>query len=286
MVTADVPGDFATLAKTHYENFPVGSWLVPRAHRQHIHRIYAFARIADDLADERRDAAALRAYRDAFLAHADPSHRAVVLFADLWESIRDRDLPTQLFLDLLDAFEQDLRVSRYADAAQLFDYCRRSADPVGRLVLRVFGHRDEALDTLSDHVCTGLQLLNHLQDLRSDLLERDRIYFPVADLTRHGVAESDLRATIASAGVRAFVRDWLDRTAKLLHDGWPITTAVRGRLRFELRAILGGAAGVVRAIRAADHDVLAAHRSIRGFARLRAVGGALWRTRPPAALRG
>lgn len=283
--THSTPGDFLTLAASHYENFPVGSFLVPRRLRPHIHRIYAFARIADDIADEWRDAEALAAFRTAFLAHRGGAARDVPLFVDLCATIDELDLPEHLFTALLDAFEQDLHVSRYADEGELFAYCRLSADPVGRLVLRVFGHDDAELDALSDRICTALQLLNHLQDIGSDLRERDRIYFPMADLTRHSVAPDDLRAPQASPGVRALVAHWLDRTADLLREGWPLTRAVHGRLRYELRAIVGGAAGCIRAIRAADHDVLSAHRGVRGFARLRAVGAAVLSSRVPAPLR-
>lgn len=282
---ASSSGEFLTLARTHYENFPVGSCLVPRALRRHVHRIYAFARVADDLADERRDPVALAAFRAAFLAHRAGRAHDVPLFADLCTTIRELALPEGLFLDLLDAFEQDLSVNRYADDVALLDYCRKSADPVGRLVLRVFGHDDAALDALSDRICTALQLLNHLQDLGDDLRTRDRIYFPRTDLARFGVREDDLRAPRANDALKALVAHWLDRTATLLRDGWPLTRCVRGRLRWELRAIVGGAAGCVRAIRRADLDVLAHDTKLRGVARVRAVMSALLGSGVPAPLR-
>ena len=217
------------LAAEHYENFPVGSFLVPKASRVHFHRVYAFARTADDLADEHRDLDLLLAFRRSFEEHLDAAEvrrlelvaEPLPLFVDLCSSIRELELPRELFLALLDAFEQDLRVGRYADDAALLDYCTRSADPVGRLVLRIFGHRDPALDALSDPICTALQLVNHLQDIRSDLVERDRIYFPTGDLDRFGVAEDDLRAATASDGVKALVAHWLDRSAAMLREGWP-----------------------------------------------------------------
>src|SRR5206468_858446 len=127
-------------------------------------RIYAFARTADDLADEQRDAAALAAFRADFLAHVAGLCHTTPLFVDLAATIAECELPLELFTDLLDAFAQDLLVHSY-DAAGLLAYCRRSADPVGRLVLRVHGYRDERLDRLSDRICTALQLLDHLQDL-------------------------------------------------------------------------------------------------------------------------
>ncbi len=259
---------FDALARAHYENFPVGSWLVPRALRPHIHRIYAFARTADDIADELRDAELLADYRATFTRHLAGTDTSVPLFVDLAATLRERGLPPELCFALLDAFQSDLVERRYT-AASLRAYCTKSADPVGRLVLRVFGYDDRELDRLSDSICTGLQILNHLQDVRSDLVERDRIYLPAEDLAAHGVTEADLRANVATPGVRALIRDWTDRTATLLRDGFPLTRAVTGRLRLELRAIVAGAAGVVARIRAHDHDVLA--RRVR-LGRFRAVG--------------
>jgi squalene synthase HpnC len=272
---------FERLAASHYENFPVGSWLAPKRLRPHIHRIYAFARTADDLADENGgDREGLLAFRAAFLAHepaaagAPDSAARVPLFDDLWRTIGELDLPKDLFLALLDAFEQDLDVRRYADEAQLHDYCRRSADPVGRLVLRVFGYRDPALDALSDRVCTGLQLLNHLQDLRADLIERDRLYFPRSELERFGVTEDDLKREVATPGVRAFVESEARKVAAMFDDGWPLVLEVGGRLRLELRAILGGAAAVLRRMRATGFDPLGGRVHLNKFEKIGALARA------------
>ena len=258
------------MAQQHYENFPVGSWLLPKRARRHLHRIYAFARTADDLADELRDRQALAAFRESFLRHQDPAVRDVPLFVDLHDSIRECELELTLFTDLLDAFDQDCHQTRY-DRAQLLDYCKRSADPVGRLVLRVCGYRDARLDTWSDHICTGLQLVNHLQDLREDLLERDRVYFPIEELREHGCDVDDLRAAIANANVRRFVLAQADRIAADFAAGWPLISNVRGRLRYELRAIVRGAAAVLARIRAVDGDVLAGNVHLSKLARLRTV---------------
>jgi squalene synthase HpnC len=250
--------DFTRLVAAHYENFPVGSWLVPKDLRRHVHRIYAFARTADDIADELRDADALERFRQGFVRHCEGAAADVPLFSDLQASMREKSLPRGLFLDLLDAFAEDLVRARH-DEASLLSYCRRSADPVGRLVLRVFGHADQHLDAMSDSICTGLQLLNHLQDLGEDYRERDRIYFPVEDLARFGVREPDLGAGSATPEVKALVAHWTARTAAMFAEGWPLLAAVRGRLRLELRAVLRGAAAVLRRIRAQDHDVLRRH---------------------------
>jgi squalene synthase HpnC len=250
------PGDYRTLALRHYENFPVGSLLLPREARRHLHRIYAFARTADDLADEHQDLAALEALQRDLLAHVDGTRADVPLFVELCATMRDCSLDVSLFTDLLSAFRQDCTKTRY-DEAELRDYCRRSADPVGRLVLRVHGYRDPALDALSDRICTALQLLNHLQDLREDLRDRDRIYFPAEDLEHFGVTPEQLLAERADPAVRAFVRHQAERIAAEFAAGWPLVGAVRGRLRWELRAILRGAAAVLRRIEAEDGDVLA-----------------------------
>jgi squalene synthase HpnC len=276
-----VLADPLALARQHYENFPVGSLLLPRAARRHLHRIYAFARTADDLADERRDGPALAAYRAAFLRHLDGAASDVPLFVDLAATIRECQLERSLFLDLLDAFAQDCERGRY-DRPALLDYCRRSADPIGRLVLRVHGYRAPDLDCWSDRICTALQLLNHLQDMRSDLLQRDRIYFPAEDLLRFRVTADDLRAVRANDRVRALVRHWAEWLAAEFAAGWPLVDAVRGRLRWELRAILRGAAAVLRRIAAVDFDVLGGRVHLNRRERLGTVLAGLCRRSAPA----
>lgn len=274
------PRRYLALAARHYENFPVGSWLLPAKARRHLHRIYAFARTADDLADEHRDAAALAAFRADFLRHLDEGGADVPLFVELVATIRECALERSLFTDLLDAFAQDCVQTRY-DLPQLRDYCRRSADPIGRLVLRVHGHRDAALDALSDRICTALQLLNHLQDMGSDLRQRDRIYFPTEDLVRFGVDEVQLRADRASTGLQAMVLHWADSLGRDFAAGWPLVEAVRGRLRWELRAILRGAAAVLARLRAERGDVLAGRVHLSKRERIGTVLAGLWVRRAP-----
>lgn len=280
------PADYLSLAKRHYENFPVGSWLLPKVARRHLHRIYAFARTADDLADELQDAVALAAFRGDFLRHleADPGGQFpsdIALFAELRLTMDQCQLELSLFTDLLDAFDQDCHQRRY-DRPQLLEYCRRSADPIGRLVLRVSGYRDAQLDAWSDRVCTGLQLLNHLQDIREDLIERDRIYFPIEELKACGANEDDLRAANATEQVRQFVLSQADRIAADFSAGWPIVKGVRGRLRLELRAILQGASAVLRQIRAAEGDVLAGNVHLSKLRRVRTVFAGLLSSREPS----
>ena len=285
---ASAPDRFRALAAEHYENFPVGSWLVPKAQRRHMHRLYAFARTGDDLADEHADRAGLHALWHALAAHleggVDPADR-VPMLADLAATVRECGLDRDLLFALLDAFEQDLSVRRYADEAELRAYCQKSADPVGRLVLQIFGASHPERLGWSDRICTGLQLVNHLQDMGEDYTQRDRIYFPQADLARHGVAPEDLAAPAASAGLRALALEWCGRLEQELGDGWPLVRAVRGRLRWELRAIVRGAAAVLRAVRAADGDVLACHVRLSKPRRLATLFGGLLLSAPPAALR-
>lgn len=267
--------DHLALARTHYENFPVGSLLLPRRQRTHLHRIYAFARTADDLADEHRDAAALRAFREAFAAHLNGTAREPVpLLRDLAATISELRLPPQLFFDLLDAFASDLEIHQH-DRASLTAYCRRSADPVGRLVLRVFGHSDPAMDAMSDRICTALQIVNHLQDVGEDARERDRVYLPIEDLTELGIARADLERRAATPALRELIRRWTDTAAGWLREGWPLTARVRGRLAVELRAIVHGVALVVGNLRRIDHDVLATHVRLTRGEKVRAIGRAL-----------
>lgn len=277
------PRRWLALAHRHYENFPVGSWLLPKAARLHLHRIYAFARTADDLADELRDGEALASYRRAFLDHVDGGATTVPLFVDLRASIVACRLPVALFTDLLDAFAQDLVVADY-DEAGLMAYCRKSADPVGRLVLRVCGHRDDGLDRLSDRICTALQLTNHLQDIGSDLRERGRIYFPREDLRRFGVERSMLLESHAGEPLRRLVLHWAERLVGDLRAGWPIVDAVRGRLRWELRAIVRGAAAVLGRIRACGGDVLGGRVRLNRREQLGCLLAGLFRAAPPRIL--
>jgi squalene synthase HpnC len=243
-------------ARAHYENFPVASLLVPRRMRPHVAAVYAFARAADDMADEgRRLAAERHALLDGWLrrlrqaaASADagppplPREPAntVEIFLALGASIRSIDLPLSWFEDLVSAFRQDITTTRYASWADLFDYCRRSANPVGRLVLRIAGRRDPVLDAASDAVCTALQLTNFWQDLKIDF-DRGRIYLPADERAAHGAREDDLRGDVLTPGWRRALAAAAARTRKLFVAGRPVCDGIGGRLGWELRATwLGG----------------------------------------------
>jgi squalene synthase HpnC len=243
-------------ARAHYENFPVASILIPRRMRHHVAAVYAFARAADDFADEgerppeerqRLLHGWLQRLRDCVpgpVAGSPPMagepKNAVDIFLALGASIREKALPRELFEDLLSAFAQDVVINRYDTWEHLLDYCRRSANPVGRLVLRIAGHRDDRLDGWSDAICTGLQLTNFWQDLAIDF-SRGRLYVPTVDVERRGARERDLAAGTLTSSWRDVLSDVASRTRALFAEGRPLCDHMRGRLRHELRMTwLGG----------------------------------------------
>ncbi len=237
------------LASAHYENFPVASWLLPRRMRPHVAAVYAFARQADDFADEGdRSAAERHRLLDEWLVRLRACTRGVVsddsatsrLFLALGHTIESCDLPVQLFEDLVSAFRQDITTHRYQTWDDLLDYCGRSANPVGRLVLRIAGYRDEALDRASDCFCTALQLTNFWQDLEGDW-RRGRLYVPADDLVGCGALERDLDARRWTPEWRRALGLAEARTRELFARGRPVCAGVGGRLRLELRMTwLGG----------------------------------------------
>jgi phytoene synthase len=238
------------LARSHYENFPVASRLLPRRMRPHVAAVYAFARGADDIADEGAAPAAerrerLRAWQQRL--HDAASGRAGGLrrpedyvFVAVGHTIRSLDLPLSLFDDLVSAFGQDTMTHRYASWPELLDYCRRSANPVGRLVLRIAGYRDAQLDRSSDALCTALQLTNFWQDFGRDW-RAGRLYVPADTLAAAGAHESDLNgAVLPPAWVQA-IRQCVSQTADRYTEGQAVCDALSGRLRYELRLTwLGG----------------------------------------------
>jgi phytoene synthase len=195
----------------------------------------------------------------------------------LAETIRRLEIPKGLLLDLLSAFRQDTEKRRYATWDEVIDYCRRSADPVGRLVLLVFGYRDEVLAGLSDRVCTALQLANHWQDLAIDLA-RDRIYVPQDLAGRFGVREEDLRAARVDERFQALMRELVCRARVLFDEGRPLCDRVGRDLRFELRLTWLGGSGILDRIEAAGHDVFR-HRPHWSAADKAALAWRAWRWR-------
>ena len=232
----------------HYENFPVASWLCPPALRPAIMAIYGFARTADDLADEGdasaaqrlRDLADYRADLRAVTAGRAPSPRwAARVFAPLARAIAEHRLPLPLLEDLLDAFEQDLVKTDYATRAELLDYCRRSANPVGRLLLHLYGINDADALRQSDAICSALQLINFWQDFTVDG-PRGRIYAPLEDRRRHGVEGQDLLSLRDSPAARALIAELCGWARALMADGAPLVHRIPGRAGWELRLVVQG----------------------------------------------
>jgi squalene synthase HpnC len=239
----------------HYENFPVASWLCPPQLRPPIVAIYRFARAADDIADEGdatpeerlADLAAFRADLMAIAAGRTPSPRWPEVFGPLAGQLTRHRLPVPLLADLLDAFAQDAAQTRYADRSQLLDYCRRSANPIGRLLLHLYGIDDAGALARSDAICSALQLANFWQDLGVDAA-RGRLYVPSTDARRHGVSIEELLARRDSEAVHALVAELVAWARELMLSGAPLVDAIGGRAGWELRFVVQGGLRVLEKI--------------------------------------
>jgi squalene synthase HpnC len=260
---AEVPGDGgvgdpeAVLAKAAHENFPVALRLLPRSFRRHLMAIYGFARLVDDLGDEapgdrlaRLDA--IDADLDRIYRGRSPAHP---LLAELAITVGAFDVPPEPLRRLVQANRQDQKVSRYRDLDELVGYCELSANPVGHLVLYVFGAATPPRLALSDSICTGLQLVEHWQDVAEDL-SRDRIYLPQEDLARFGVDERDLAAPSAGEPVRRLMEFEVSRARTMLSEGAPLIATLHGWARLSVAGFLAGGRAALAAIVAAEYDVL------------------------------
>ena len=245
----------ARVARAHYENFTVASWLMPRAMRPHMHAIYAYARIADDFADEERSIARLDHWEHELdLAYAGkPRHPVMVALAD---TVRRYEIPRQPFADLLAAFRTDVDFRGFETIDDLLGYARYSANPVGRIVLYLFGYRDAERQRLSDLICSGLQLANFWQDIAIDFA-KGRIYLPRRDLERFGVAVADLRDGKVTPEFVLLMRHELGRAREMLLSGAALHRLVDGRLRRDVLMFAGGGLAILRAIERVGFDVFA-----------------------------
>ncbi len=249
------------LTRRHYENFPIASVLLPRHVRRHMYALYGFARGVDDIGDEfDGDRLARLDWWEAHLMAAfdrDEAPPGVVpaAFLAIGRSRSELDLPLEPFLRLIEANRRDQRIQRYATWEELLDYCTCSADPVGRLVLAVFGYRDESLHPFSDAICTALQLTNFWQDVSRDLA-MGRIYLPREDMRNFQVSEEDLGRDIATDGFRDLLRSEMERTRDLFLRGRPLISLVSGRFRVELALFSRGGESILDAIEAGGWDVL------------------------------
>ena len=256
----------------HYENFPVASVLCPPALRPAVAAIYWFARTADDIADEgnanpTERTAELRAYHAELRAVAQgdrPAARWATVFTPLKRTLDQHQLPLSLLEDLISAFEQDVHQHQYADRAGVLDYCRRSANPVGRLLLHLYGIRDARSLQQSDAICSALQLINFWQDLSIDT-SRGRAYIPTADLSRHGIRLTTLLAREDSAQVRKLVAEMVAWARGLMLEGAPLVHTIPGRAGWELRLVVQGGLRILEKIEHLHHDTLHTRPKLRWY---------------------
>ena len=273
------------LAHSHYENFSVVSLLLPKHLRQDFCNVYAFCRVADDLGDEmgnrQRSTELLKAFGDLTRA-CYAGNVSTVLFSALSQTIGRYDIPIDPFTDLIAAFEQDQQVVRYDNFEQLVDYCRRSADPVGRLVLYMAGHRDAERQRLSDQTCTALQLTNFWQDVRRDLTDRDRIYIPRDSLARFGVTEAQLKAGRCDDNYRRLIRFEVERAERMFDEGEKLLPMLDPSVRLQVALFGKGGRAILKAIRRQDYDTLSRRPRLskwqKGLLVLATLGG--YMTRP------
>jgi 15-cis-phytoene synthase len=265
------------LATHHYENFSVVSWLLPRRLHQHFYNLYAYCRWADDLGDEIPDPAlALQLLGDweEELRNCYSGRASHPVFVALWPTIQACEIPLQPFSDLLVAFKQDQTVHRYRDWNGVLDYCRYSANPVGRLVLYLCGYRDEERQQLSDATCTALQLANFWQDVSRDL-DKGRIYIPLDAMAANGLTPDDVVARRFDSRYVSLIKDLIARTRALFAQGMPLAGRVEGSLRVDIEMFSRGGLAVLEAIEAIGYDTLHHRPSISKPKQLRLLAGAL-----------
>lgn len=248
------------MSVNHYENFPVGSVLLPRKLRQPVHAIYAFARTADDIADE-GDADdesrlnGLQALRDELDLLKNQQVPKTELMQRLQrEAIEPFHLPLEPFYDLLDAFSQDVVKKRYQNFGELVDYARRSANPVGRLLLHLYGETDELGFAQSDGICTALQLINFWQDVAIDW-QKGRVYIPQDDLARFGVTEEQIARGEVNLAFQKLMAFECERAFKMLKAGSPLAKTLKGRIGFELKMIVLGGQTILQKLDGEKYDV-------------------------------
>jgi squalene synthase HpnC len=252
------------LAESHYENFHVASWFLPKALRPHFQSIYAYCRVSDDLGDEVGSAAQALALLDQWGHELDECYEGRArhpVFVALGETIRACSIPKEPFADLLTAFRQDQTVTRHASMNEVLGYCRCSANPVGRLVLYACGEVSEENFRLSDATCAALQLANFWQDVRVDFA-KGRVYLPQDDMKRFGVSDETIASGIATPEFRALLRFEVDYARSLFEQGLPLIGRVNRDLALDLDLFSRGGLEILRAIERRDYDVLSARPAI------------------------
>ncbi len=247
------------MAVDHYENFPVASILLPRHLRRPVEIIYNFARQADDFADEgdlpnEERLAKLDAFRAELNCIADKEAPQTPLFRDVASIVAEYQLPLQLFHDLLDAFSQDVVKKRYANFDELLDYCRRSANPVGRLLLHLYQEATPQNLIYSDAICTALQLINFWQDVKKDYTI-GRIYLPQDEMVRFDVTEAHIAQGLPDKVWRDLMRFQVERARDMMKSGAPLGTILPGRIGLEMRLIIAGGNRILDKLRAVNFDM-------------------------------
>ena len=267
------------LARSHYENFSVASWFLPERLRQDFFNVYAYCRISDDFGDEVGDPDASLQLLDQWEAELDacyagrPRHPVFVALA---ETVRQCEIPKQTFVDLVTAFRQDQRVSRYATFEDVVGYCRYSANPVGHLVLYVCGYRDAERQALSDFTCTALQLANFWQDVSPDYA-KGRVYLPLEDLRRFGVTEDDIAAQRNTSAFCDMMRFQVERARDWFQRGLPLIEKVDRELAVDIELFSRGGQEILSAIEAQGYNVLGRRPAISKLRKLALVARAAWR---------
>ena len=258
------------LAETHYENFHVASWFLPKALRPHFHSIYAYCRVSDDLGDEVGSTAQALALLDLWGRELDACYEGRArhpVFVALKETIDACSIPKEPFADLLTAFRQDQTVKRYASMEEVLGYCRYSANPVGRLVLYACGEVSEENFRLSDATCSALQLANFWQDVRVDW-GKDRVYLPQDEMRRFGVTDETIAARAATAEFRTLLKFEVDYARSLFAQGLPLIGRVNRDLALDLDLFSRGGLEILRAIESCNYDVLSVRPAISKPAKL------------------
>ena len=253
------------LAETHYENFHVASWFLPKKLRPHFHAIYAYCRVSDDLGDETGNREQSLALLDQWNEELDACYAGTArhpVFVALAETIKACAIPKEPFADLLVAFKQDQTVTRFRDMDEVLAYCRYSANPVGRLVLYACGYSDAERFRLSDLTCSALQLANFWQDVASDFRQRGRIYIPQDAMQRFGVTDETIAAGLATPEFKALLREQVNYARMLFEGGIPLIGMVDNELALDLDLFSRGGLEILRAIEQRDYDVLSARPAI------------------------
>ena len=246
------------LARTHYENFSVATWFLPKRLRQHFFNVYAYCRISDDLGDETGDCAASLQLLDEWETELDACYRGTPrhpVFVALAGTVREFEIPRHEFSDLLTAFRQDQTTTQYQTFEDLLGYCRYSANPVGHLVLYLCGYRDEERQQLSDFTCTALQLANFWQDVSADF-GKGRIYLPVEDLRRYGVSEDEIRASQNTGQFCEMMRFEVQRAREWFALGFPLVGKVSQDLAIDIELFSRGGQEILNAIEGQNYAVL------------------------------